>query len=437
MSSQRWLAFTGCLLGMALTAANPHTAAGQTNYYIDGGLGNNTYDGLTNIVVNGHGPKLNIANAISAAPSGNVLVVAPDYYQEVLWELSTKNLTMNLQGLAVIYDTNPWQTDSIGDGISDGWRQYYFGGSTTTNGSSCASCDPDGDGYSNLQEFLFGTNPSDTNSPGLRNLFFYDNLGRLAVVIATNATDAAFYDYDAVGNITTIRRQTVGAVNLFEFSPATGSGGTTITLQGTGFSSLPANDTVLFGSITAKVVNASANQLQVLVPTNAVSSLISVSTPLGVSTNSGTFTAGIGVSISPSAVTLSGTFGQQFAATVSGTTTQNVTWTINGWIPAGTNTLLGMVTTGGLYTAPTNPPPSGAVMVQAQSVVDADPLKAGVATITIFSPRGAIYSPTVSAQPGLPPGVGPIYSSTVSAQPGLPPGIGPIYSPTVSVGTYP
>ena len=48
--------------------------------------------------------------------------------------------------------------------------------------------------------------------------FFYDNLGRLAVVIATNGTNAAFYDYDAVGNITAIRTQTVSAVNLFVYS---------------------------------------------------------------------------------------------------------------------------------------------------------------------------------------------------------------------------
>ena len=55
--------------------------------------------------------------------------------------------------------------DSVGDGIPDAWRAAHFGGSgTTTNGQSCASCDPDHDGMSNLQEFLAGTNPTNAAS---------------------------------------------------------------------------------------------------------------------------------------------------------------------------------------------------------------------------------------------------------------------------------
>ena len=55
-------------------------------------------------------------------------------------------------------------SDSIGDGILDSWRQQYFGSGTTTNGSSCASCDPDHDGFNNLQEFLAGTDPTNSAS---------------------------------------------------------------------------------------------------------------------------------------------------------------------------------------------------------------------------------------------------------------------------------
>jgi hypothetical protein len=50
------------------------------------------------------------------------------------------------------------------DGIPDWWRQQYFGSGTTTNNTSCASCDPDGDGYTNLQEYHFGTDPTNTIS---------------------------------------------------------------------------------------------------------------------------------------------------------------------------------------------------------------------------------------------------------------------------------
>jgi hypothetical protein len=56
-------------------------------------------------------------------------------------------------------------TDHVGDGIPDLWRKTYFGGTgTTTNSQSCASCDPDGDGFTNLQEFYAGTDPTKPSS---------------------------------------------------------------------------------------------------------------------------------------------------------------------------------------------------------------------------------------------------------------------------------
>jgi sugar lactone lactonase YvrE len=48
------------------------------------------------------------------------------------------------------------------DGIPDTWRLLYFG--TVSNILSAANADPDGDGASNWQEFIAGTNPLDARS---------------------------------------------------------------------------------------------------------------------------------------------------------------------------------------------------------------------------------------------------------------------------------
>ena len=72
--------------------------------------------------------------------------------------------------------------DSVGDGITDWWRQQYFGGSgTTTNASSCAACDPDRDGLVNWQEYIAGTNP--TNASSCLKLQSLSNCGSAAIIL--------------------------------------------------------------------------------------------------------------------------------------------------------------------------------------------------------------------------------------------------------------
>jgi beta-glucanase (GH16 family) len=50
----------------------------------------------------------------------------------------------------------------VGDGIPNSWKQHY---GFNPFDPTVAPADPDGDGLSNLQEFLLGTNPLDSSSP--------------------------------------------------------------------------------------------------------------------------------------------------------------------------------------------------------------------------------------------------------------------------------
>ena len=62
--------------------------------------------------------------------------------------------------IEVLYQlSTPTDPDSNGDGIPDSWGIQYFGQAVIS-----ASADPDGDGASNLMEYLAGTNPTSASS---------------------------------------------------------------------------------------------------------------------------------------------------------------------------------------------------------------------------------------------------------------------------------
>ncbi len=88
----------------------------------------------------------------------------------------------------------------------------------------------------------------------------------------------------------------------------------------------------------------------------------------------------ISVSVSPGSATCSAGATQQFTVTVQNATNTAVTWQVN--TVSGGNSIVGTISTNGLYTAPLSPPETGKVTVTAVS--QADSTKSSSATVTII-----------------------------------------------------
>jgi serine protease len=100
-----------------------------------------------------------------------------------------------------VSDTEP--TDSDADGIADSWEMRWFGNLETANAIS----DYDGDGLSDLQEYLSGTNPKDPTSALRASAVFYDTLGfhlsakTVSSYLYQLERSADFSSWEAVGGV--------------------------------------------------------------------------------------------------------------------------------------------------------------------------------------------------------------------------------------------
>jgi YD repeat-containing protein len=119
--------------------------------------------------------------------------------------------------------------------------------------------------------------------------YIYDELGRLKAVVDP-ANDTAIYTYDAVGNLLSIARQSSSTPVIVALTTSAAMVGATVTIEGTGFSTTPSQNTVTFNGTAATVTSASATKLVVTVPTGATTGSIVVTAPGGNATSPGTFT---------------------------------------------------------------------------------------------------------------------------------------------------
>ena len=180
------------------------------------------------------------------------------------------------------------------------------------------------------------------------------------------------------------------------------SGTWEVTIDGSGniTGSGKSNSQILFG-ITGSV-NANGNMALTAsgaageatysgtldVTTGIVSGTWQFVPPPGGGTFSGNKITGIRVSISPSAISVGAAGNQQFAATVTGSLNQSVTWGVQEGSAGGT------ITSGGLYTAPSTP---GIYHVVATS--EADNSRSATATVTVTSVGDTIPPTLESSNP--------------------------------------
>jgi hypothetical protein len=111
--------------------------------------------------------------------------VAGDYYRVVI---TPNDGTTNGAPFTTASVTVP--VDADGNGINDDWEVQYFG-----HIGIDPNADPDGDGLSNLQEFLAGTDPTDSSS-SLRITSIVTNGPDIVISFTTSSNRA----YDAQYN---------------------------------------------------------------------------------------------------------------------------------------------------------------------------------------------------------------------------------------------
>lgn len=112
----------------------------------------------------------------------------------------------------------------------------------------------------------------------------------LTVTVPLGATTGKISVQINGDTFTSVADFTVNYPSITGFSPAGGTPGTTVSISGTNFDPIPANNSVKFNGTSAAVVSASATSLNVTVPAGATTGKISVLINVSTATSTSDFT---------------------------------------------------------------------------------------------------------------------------------------------------
>jgi YD repeat-containing protein len=150
-----------------------------------------------------------------------------------------------------------------------------IGSVSTSSGAVGSSITINGSGFSSISSQDIVT------IDGVAAQVTYASDNRLVITVPAGATTGNVAITTQNGSITSSNPFTVVPVSVTSFSPANGTVGTVVTINGGGFDPTPANNTVLINGMAATVSSATPTQLQVTVPSGATPGHISVTAPLG------------------------------------------------------------------------------------------------------------------------------------------------------------
>jgi YD repeat-containing protein len=253
--------------------------------------------------------------------------------------------------------------------------------------------------------------------------YAYDDDGRLIAVISP-AGEASVYEYDAAGNFKAIRRLTANDLAILAFTPGHGPVGTPVTIFGAGFNQGVSG--VFFNGTPANIISSNLATVVAVVPDGATTGPIAVVTPRGTVSSAKQFVVR-GVRVLPDAITIPALEAVQFSFTISGTPTNDVEWSVNGFV--GGNQSVGTITSGGFYSAPNLTGVNAAQFtVRATSIDDVELFDESIVTIVPFGGGFQFRSDGLSVRYGVPPNQPPAFiNDALSVRYGTPPNTPPAF----------